>query len=73
MAQLDVEKKNNNDWWKWLLGILAAIAIIWLIVESMDNDEVDDTDDMENRIDTTTTGSIENVPVARYGDYSSKA
>ena len=35
MAQLDVEpkKNNSNDWWKWLLGILAAIIIIWLILE----------------------------------------
>lgn len=35
MAQLDVEKKKNggNDWWKWLLGILALAVIIWLIIE----------------------------------------
>lgn len=74
MAQLDVEKKSNNDWWKWLLGILAAIAIIWFIVESMDDDEVNETDDMrETRMDTTRTGSLNNVQVAKYGDYSSKA
>lgn len=40
MAQLDVEKKNkNNDWWKWLLGILAAILVIWLILEFTGNDD----------------------------------
>ena len=43
MAQLDVEpkKNNSNDWWKWLLGILAIILIIWLIMEfTGDDDEV---------------------------------
>ncbi len=38
MAQLDVEPKKNNDWWKWLLGILAAIIIIWVIIDFMDDD-----------------------------------
>lgn len=52
MAQLDVEPKKNNDWWKWLVGILAAILIIWLIVEATGTDDaVDDVDDMQ----TTTT------------------
>ena len=41
MAQLDVEPKKNNDWWKWLLGILAVILVIWLILEfTGDEDEV---------------------------------
>ena len=48
MAQLDVEpKKSNNDWWKWLLGILAVIAIIWLILEMTG----DDDDVIENEPD----------------------
>lgn len=74
MAQLDVEPKKNNDWWKWLLGILAAIIIIWVIVESTDNDEMDDADDIrETQIDTTSTVSLDVIPVAIYGDYNSKA
>ena len=47
MAQLDVEPKKNNDWWKWLLGILAAVAIIWLILEMTG----DDDDVIENEPD----------------------
>lgn len=39
MAQLDVKKKENNDLWKWLLGILAAIIIIWVIVENTGEDD----------------------------------
>ena len=61
MAQLDVEPKENNDWWKWVVGILAAILIIWLIVEATgtdDVDTVDDVDDMENTMDTTRTTFI---------------
>ena len=40
MAQLDVEPKKDkgNDWWKWLLGILAIILIIWLIMEFTGDD-----------------------------------
>ena len=39
MAQLDVEKKEkNNDWWKWVLGILAAIIIIWVILQFTGDD-----------------------------------
>ena len=52
MAQLDVEpkKNNSNDWWKWLLGILAAILIIWLILEfTGDEDET-----IENEPDPVT-------------------
>lgn len=39
MAQLDVEKKDNNDWWKWLLGIIAAIIIIWFIWDAVNDDD----------------------------------
>lgn len=41
MAQLDVEKKKDsgNDWWKWLVGILALVVIIWLILEFTGNDD----------------------------------
>lgn len=39
MAKLNVESKKNNDWWKWLVGIIAAIIIIWLIIEFTGNDD----------------------------------
>ena len=52
MAQLDVEpkKNNSNDWWKWLLGILAAIIIIWLILEYTG----DENEAIENEPDPVT-------------------
>lgn len=54
MAQLDVEPKKNNDMWKWIIGILAAIIIIWVIVEATGTDDaMDDMDDMD-RMETTT-------------------
>lgn len=62
MAQLDVEPKKNNDWWKWVVGILAAILIIWLIVEATgtdDTDTMDDVDDMETTTGTQPTTFIE--------------
>ncbi len=56
MAQLDVEPKKNNDWWKWVVGILAAIVIIWVIVEATGTDDaMDDMDDMMDDMETTTT------------------
>lgn len=56
MADLDVEKKKNNDWWKWLLGILALIVILWLIFDTGDDDEIEEIDDME------TTAYVEPSP-----------
>jgi hypothetical protein len=55
MAQLDVEKKKDsgNDWWKWLLGILALVVIIWLILEFTGND-----DQINNQ---ETTGYVKDV------------
>jgi len=55
MAQLDVEPKKNNDWWKWVVGILAAILIIWLIVEATGSDDVDTIDDVDDM--ETATGN----------------
>lgn len=48
MADLDVEKKKNNDWWKWLLGIVALAIVLWLIFDTGDDD-----DELEE-VDTTT-------------------
>lgn len=61
MAELDVEPKKNNDWWKWVLGILAAVIIIWVIVENTgdDVDDIDDVDDMEVTPPDNTTTSLE--------------
>lgn len=53
MAQLDVEPKKNNDWWKWVVGILAAIIIIWVILEATGTDDVDDIDDVDDMEETT--------------------
>lgn len=60
MAQLDVEPKKNNDWWKWLLGILAAIIIIWVIVEATGTDDGADIDDMEQPVSESPTTSFIN-------------
>jgi len=60
MAQLDVEPKKNNDWWKWVVGILAAIVIIWIIVEATGTDDtIDDVDDMETTPGNQPTTFIE--------------
>ncbi|UJH92337.1 hypothetical protein LZ575_07355 [Antarcticibacterium sp. 1MA-6-2] len=50
MAQLDVEPKKNNDWWKWVIGILAIIIIIWVIVEATGTDDADAIDDMQEPV-----------------------
>lgn len=45
MANLDVEKKSNNDWWKWLLAVLAIIALLWFIFDNDgDDDEIEEID-----------------------------
>ena len=44
MAQLDVEPKKNNDMWKWIVGILALIVIVWVIVEATGTDDAVDDD-----------------------------
>ncbi len=56
MAQIEVEKKKNTDWLKWVLGILAAIIVIWLIVEFTG------TDDDVQRTTTTTTAYAHHPP-----------
>ena len=72
MAQLDVEPKKNNDWWKWLVGILAAIIIIWVIVEATGTDDVDDMDDMEDmeQMDQTTPENPTTTFIDREIDYT---
>ena len=55
MAQLDVEPKKNNDMWKWIVGILAAIVIIWVIVEATGPDDAMDDMEMETTTDPATS------------------
>lgn len=33
MAEIKIEKKNNN-FWPWLLGLILVIALIWFISTS---------------------------------------
>lgn len=68
MAQLDVEPKKNNDWWKWVVGILAAIVIIWIIVEATGTDDVDTIDDVDDM--ETTTGNQPTTFIEPVTDYS---
>jgi uncharacterized protein YpmS len=59
MAQLDVEKKKNDDWWKWVVGILAAIVIIWVIVEATGTDDAVDDDMQRATMENPRTTSVE--------------
>lgn len=44
MAELNVEKSENNDWWKWVLGLLVLALIAWLIFDNVGSD--DDVDEV---------------------------
>lgn len=45
MAEIKIEKKNNN-FWPWILGLLLVIAVIWFISSS--NTERDDLNRKNN-------------------------
>lgn len=60
MADLNVEPKQNRPWWIWLLlGLLALLAIIFLLRGCDDENDVDRTMDTDTTTATTagaTTG-----------------
>ena len=63
MADLDVEKKKNNDWWKWVLGLILLALILWLIFDNFGNDneeleEVDTTAQVAPFSENEETGNI---------------
>lgn len=47
MFQYKVEPKKNNNWWKWLIGIIIAIAVIYIIVEISGFNDMVNTDNVE--------------------------
>ncbi len=55
MAEIEIEKKSNNNWIWIVLGLVIIGVIIYFVVA--DNDEVDD-DDME-QIESDEVGNID--------------
>lgn len=41
MAEIRVERKPKKSIWPWILGLLVAAALVWVLAESMDNDRND--------------------------------
>lgn len=65
MADLDVEKKdsNGNDWWKWLLGILALAIILWLIFSNTgDDNENEQMQENQRTEEVDTVAHLETSP-----------
>ena len=54
MAEIKIEKKNNN-FWPWILGLLVVIALIWFISTS-DRDEMDRNSSPQTTEEADTTG-----------------
>lgn len=40
MAEIKIEKRNNN-FWPWILGLLLVIAVIWFVTSSSDKDDLE--------------------------------
>lgn len=61
MADIDIQPKKKPIW-PWIVGIIVAIIIIWVIVESLDknDDNVNDNDEMYE--DNDTTGQLQEMP-----------
>jgi hypothetical protein len=40
MADINIQKKkkNDNNFWPWVLGIIGAVALIWILVEVFTDD-----------------------------------
>lgn len=54
MAEIKIEKKNNN-FWPWILGLLVVIALIWFISTS-DRDEMERNTSPQTTEEADTTG-----------------
>lgn len=31
MADIPIERRSGGNWWKWLLGLLVLVLVIWLV------------------------------------------
>ena len=42
MADIDIQKKSRGgSIWPWLLGLLAAVLLVWAVVEAVDTDDAE--------------------------------
>lgn len=71
MANIPIEKKGGTPWWLWLLGLLLAAAVIWLLVELFDDDT--DVATLEPIPEEVTPAPIPEAPLASEGAISSLA
>ncbi len=56
MAEIKIEKRNNN-FWPWVLGLLLVIAVIWFISSSnTDKDDLNRRNAPQTTEETDTTG-----------------
>jgi hypothetical protein len=58
MAEIDIQPKKRPIW-PWILGIIAAIIIIWIIVKALDHNNANDNN---NANTNDTTGNVYNSP-----------
>ncbi len=53
MAEIEIQKKKNNNIWPWIIGLIIAAILVWLLIEAFDDDNIDD----EPATTTETIGS----------------
>jgi NADH:ubiquinone oxidoreductase subunit 6 (subunit J) len=52
MADIDIQPKKRPVW-PWILGIIAAIVIIWIIVKALNNNNNDNNSNNNNNNNNT--------------------
>jgi hypothetical protein len=64
MANIPVERTGGTPWWAWLLGLLALLAVGWLVLELFDEEpDADERAGLENNV-----GPIDDLEIGGDGD-----
>lgn len=53
MAEIEIQKKKNNNIWPWIIGLIVVAALIWLLAGAFDDD-----DDVVEQEPVSTTAAI---------------